>query len=140
MRPRFSIRWLMVLVAVCAGLLYWLFVLPTNIANHFADKVNNGYLFDPMMTNNWHGPICWVKNVGPPGFELHATLEPRTWQDVLACQRRILVEGLYTSATTSQPGAMEPFPMYKRLLFATPTHVDPGHEILPIARLAPASM
>jgi hypothetical protein len=41
MRPRFSLRWLLLLTALVAAVCYWWIARPTNVANRFAAAIDS---------------------------------------------------------------------------------------------------
>jgi hypothetical protein len=86
-RPRFSLKGLLVLVTFAALLFYLALVRPTIVANKLVTDVESG-------ERNKHKSICeeyFGIRVSKNDTTLTVDLLPRTWIDVLKCQRRIML-------------------------------------------------
>lgn len=92
MRPRFSLRWLLILFAFFAFALYFCFVRPTALANKFVYLVEHDDLkgADSLLIEP-HQPLALVLYAGtePDQRVLQAVLNPRSWEDIWKCRRRI---------------------------------------------------
>lgn len=106
MRPRFSLKWLLICFTVASVVLYVIFIRPTAIAERFVSRVENRD-FDAIQPLSFHGQ-SFAGMLGEEGHTLEecgdqvlvkAELEPRTWEDFFDCQRRISLE---VSAERSQ--------------------------------------
>jgi hypothetical protein len=91
MRPRFSLRWLLIAFTLLAVAFYLCFVRPTVIAKEFVNAVNmGGESRDSAFTSAAFGT---KRGILPSYFFLdrgaEAHLIPRTWSDIWRCQRRI---------------------------------------------------
>ena len=89
MRPRFSIRWLLLfvtLVAIACGI----FIFPTLRAGQLVSAVNNGDFSEldslEMMKANWQ-----YKKYSYKDLKTQAVLHPRTWRDVFQFRRRVSI-------------------------------------------------
>ena len=95
MRPRFTIRWLLVLIAAVATLCYVLFVRPTVMAYRFVEAIEQrdyaaarGLLLDN-----------WPPGVTPPLNDsetinyayVYAEVLPQDWSDIWALRRRLIL-------------------------------------------------
>jgi hypothetical protein len=90
-RLRFSLRWLLILFAVVAVILYFIFVRPTVVANRFASEINRGNLseLDRLYTyNNGQAEVPFKRD----DRSFAAVVQPRTWVDTICCRRRIEVD------------------------------------------------
>lgn len=85
MRPRFSLRWLLILFAVLSVVLYLLFIRPTVNANRFVDEFEESS--DAAIGSFGNKTLIQVfeNEVNP----VRVLIEPRTWHDVWQSQRRI---------------------------------------------------
>ncbi len=86
MRPRFSLRWLLIAFTLVAVALYVFFVHPTVRANRFAGAINGGDFAElkALGMNEKLGvslEVCKVK----------AILKSRTWRDVFKFRRKASV-------------------------------------------------
>lgn len=98
MRPRFSIRLLLVVVALLAVALYILFVRPTTVAERFVDAVNErdfdtarSLLIDQDFWLFRDDPTSVPKSVQ----RVYAEIVPREWSDIWSLQRRILLRVIH---------------------------------------------
>src|SRR5437868_3638636 len=94
MRPRFSLRWLFVLVTIVA-IACGIFVLPTYKAHQLAAKINNGD-FSELYSLKYPDRI-WQFTRGLGKYSLEelkprATLHPMTWRDARQFRRRVSVD------------------------------------------------
>lgn len=114
MRPRFSIRFLLIFTAFVGISLYVLFVRPTAVAETFVNAANNQdfeYLIRCFQTSNRN--TIGFDNISRPlsGSGPHtidragAKLLPRSWNDLFGCRRRIVLSiSGSTHSTSSEPG------------------------------------
>ena len=81
MRPRFSLKWLLIAFTVLSVLFYVLFIRPTVNAERFVADINAGnYSQLPVFKNT-------IRILDADAFLL-----PRSWDDALRCRWRIGVE------------------------------------------------
>jgi hypothetical protein len=93
MRPRFSIRRLLILTAVIAAACYWWIARPTIVATCFASTLNR---------RDYTGASIWCRDETQPSFAERvetgnderewywkATVRPRTWQELWRGQRTV---------------------------------------------------
>jgi hypothetical protein len=86
MRPRFSIRWLLVVFAIVALTFYALFVRPTIVAQQLVADAKSGEL-KPRPSDML--PDYWLQKQ----WQFHdAQVLPRTWHDIWRLQRRVIVD------------------------------------------------
>jgi hypothetical protein len=94
MRPRFSLRWLLIAVAVLAIGLYVLFIRPTVVAQRFVAAIGRGDYSD---LGTMRGSKLLQRfasesdRVTSADVEIFARLEPQTRDDVFKFQRRLWV-------------------------------------------------
>ena len=86
MRPRFSLRWLLIAFTLVAVALYVFFVHPTVRANRFVGAINGGEF----------GELKALRMTEKLGVSLEdckvsAEVKPRTWRDVYKFRRKALV-------------------------------------------------
>jgi hypothetical protein len=92
-RPRFSLRLVLVAFALLSVLLYVLIIRPTTLANRFVDAVGRRDYdaAQALMSNAGE----WDGVVNPPQVfkadRVYAELMPREWEDVWSCERRIVL-------------------------------------------------
>jgi hypothetical protein len=103
MRPRFSIRTLLVVTALFGGVCYWWVVRPTIVANRFVLAMKNGDYVDADLMrsgiNNLDIASVMMSNPQKHGWQLEIALLPRTMQDVWYGIRRIDVHFVRGSTT-----------------------------------------
>ena len=92
MRPRFSIRWLFVIVTLSAVALYALFVRPTVFANRFVKSIEQRDFEDAYGLFREDPPLIAGRPILPSRSIalLYAEVLPREWSDIWSFQRRIL--------------------------------------------------
>jgi hypothetical protein len=110
MRPRFSIRWLLVLIAALALCCYVLFVRPTVIAHRFVDAIKHRDLetAQGLLLNNWPHGITPPLDASESIEFVYAEVLPRDWNDIWALQRKLILrvrrrddrDGLYIQWTS----------------------------------------
>lgn len=121
LRPRFSLRWMLILFALFGVLFYLLFVRPTVLANEFVAAINGhdyeraNSLFDFVPTirgfSSFRGETCWYMG----------EVRPREWSDLWHCRRIIRVEYGWNLLDTGQRA----FDVYSPVVFeATPFGVQ----------------
>ena len=97
MRPRFSLRWLLIAFTVLSVIFYVLFIRPTVIAQSYVARAKSGDFSD--VENLCHTDTRLADNLqyawrmdridfSTAEKQLH--LEPRTWNDLRRFQRRLL--------------------------------------------------
>jgi hypothetical protein len=93
MRPRFTIRWLLVLVAALATLCYVLFVRPTVMAYRFVEAIEQrDYSAAKVLLHSYR-----PNRITPPLEDTesinfaYAEVLPREWSDIWALQRRLIL-------------------------------------------------
>ena len=97
MRPRFSLKWLLIAFTLLSVAFYIVYVYPTAKANQFAGRVRNGdhsefeavVHGDRQLESNMrelNGPEFSLKHA-----DLKATIKPRTWTDYWKLRRRVVV-------------------------------------------------
>src|SRR5262245_11955580 len=88
-RPRFTLRWVLVGFTVFAVAFYLWFVRPTIVANRFVRAVNEGATKRAIsMVEN--GDVTWIAS-GYADATIDAELSPREWGDIWHFRRRIVV-------------------------------------------------
>jgi hypothetical protein len=102
-RPRFSLRWLLIFTALAAVACYWWIARPTILANRFAAAIHRRNLaaadnlcIDP---NRMYASVAyrdffmnlpyWDGAGGPYQGEMDVVVKPRTWDDLVRGQRRL---------------------------------------------------
>lgn len=93
MRPRFSLRWLLIAFAFSGFVFYLLFVRPTAIATRFVAAVENGdvdlqksfYPSDQLQNQAYLSAAQRFNDFRTASM----SIEPRTWKDFVNCRRRI---------------------------------------------------
>lgn len=97
MRPRFSLKWLLILFALFAFALYFCFVRPTALANKFVYLVDHDELerAESLIIASSKPFDLGTKDRSVPVI-VRAELLPRTWHDVFKMQRRLDVEVIPT--------------------------------------------
>lgn len=87
MRPRFSLKWLLVLIAIAGFGFYTFFVRPTATAKKFIKLVESGDYegAESLCLSHFSIDLRFHSN----DALVEAKLEPRTWLDVLRTQRRV---------------------------------------------------
>lgn len=91
MRPRFSLRLILVVVALSAGALYFGCVRPTMVAQRFVAAVMRR---DFVAASQLAGDDRWQAVVQPNGSRadwVYAELVPREWADCWRCERHIIL-------------------------------------------------
>jgi hypothetical protein len=93
MRPRFSMRLMLIAFVMLAVLLYVLVVRPTSLAARFVSAVSSErYETAEGLLSN---PEDWSRIINQPGpshvDRIYAEMMPREWPDVWKCQRRLIV-------------------------------------------------
>jgi hypothetical protein len=89
MRPRFSLRWLLIGFTFLTVIFYLLFIRPTVVAQRLVSAVKNGER-SPGILGTWgHHPWQVEK----------AALQPRTWPDIWQFRRRVRVDTSFTDAS-----------------------------------------
>lgn len=91
MRPRFSLRLILVVVAVVAGVLYFGCVRPTMVAQRFVTAVIRR---DYAAASQLAGEERWQSVVQQNGMRadwVYAELVPREWADWWRCERHIIL-------------------------------------------------
>ena len=102
MRMRFSIRLLLLGVAVLAVVSYGLFVRPTHVAQRFVDAVNRQDL--DMAGSLLTDPDVWPFNIDSTNVpssvdRLYAEVLPRERSDIWSFRRRVLLRVIHQDAT-----------------------------------------
>jgi hypothetical protein len=95
MRPRFTIRWLLVLIAATATLCYVLFVRPTVLAHHFVKTIEHrDYAAAVSLlrhdTYPYSGRIPPLNDAESIDYA-YAEVLPRDWSDIWALHRRLIL-------------------------------------------------
>jgi hypothetical protein len=85
-RPRFSLRWLLIAFTLFAVALYVFFVHPTVRANGFVGAIKGGD-FGELKALKMHEKLA----VSLDDCTVTAELKPRTWRDVYKFRRKALV-------------------------------------------------
>src|SRR5262245_29983824 len=80
--PRFSIRWLLVLTALVAMLLYVLYLRPTVVARNYVQQMQMAAKGDLSGVSRQY-----FNNMNIEGAKLDARLQPRSWPHVFKCQQ-----------------------------------------------------
>jgi hypothetical protein len=88
-RLRFSIRWLLVLIAASATLCYVLFVRPTVVAHRFVNAVAAGD-YETVESLLGHRLVV-LKTDSQLIDRVYAEVLPREWNDIWSLRRRLLV-------------------------------------------------
>jgi hypothetical protein len=93
-RLRFSIRWLLVLIAATATLCYVLFVRPTVVAQRFVKSIERrdystalGALLKSWPYSGLRPPVNETESIS----FAYAEVLPREWSDIWALQRRLIL-------------------------------------------------
>jgi hypothetical protein len=93
LRLRFSIRWLLVLIAATATLCYVLFVRPTVVAHRFVEVIKHRDYTAArgLLLRRWpHGIKPPLSDTESITFA-YAEVLPREWGDIWALQRRLIL-------------------------------------------------
>jgi hypothetical protein len=85
-RPRISLRWLLIAFTLIAIALYVFFVHPTVRANRFVGRINGGD-FGELKAIGLTEKLA----VSLEDCEVSAELRPRTWRDVCKFRRKALI-------------------------------------------------
>jgi hypothetical protein len=127
MRPRFSLRWLLILTALTAFACYGWFVRPTVLANQFVTAIDRRDI--DSIDSMWRGAEIDLSrvehlNAGNSAWRIRARPVPRTWGDIWRGVQLIRFE-LHNSALNQTRSGTLPFPT----LIATPLgiYADPTH-------------
>jgi hypothetical protein len=100
-RPRFSMRWLLIAFTLIAIALYVFFVHPTVAANRFVGAVNR----DDFRELTALGMLKDLKSISKDfSFEnctVSAELKPRTWRDLYKFRRKVLVHIAFPKGQTA---------------------------------------
>jgi hypothetical protein len=99
MRPRFSLRWLLILFAVCGFAFYLCFVRPTVIANKFVHLVESGDFQGAESLSVEHNRRLLTEYFASEPELVEARLLDRTWRDLLKMQRRIDIRVIHTPSS-----------------------------------------
>jgi len=86
-RPRFSLRWLLIAFTLAAVAFYVCFVHPTIRANRFVSAIKRGY-FEELKALKMHEKL----GVSLEDCKVTAEVKPRTWRDVYKFRRKALVQ------------------------------------------------
>lgn len=89
LRPRFSLRWILVLFAFVGVILYLFFVRPTVIAQQLIASVKSPDFKPGSLLPSDDGGKWTLQD---------AYLQPREWTDVWKCQRRVQVHATLPGA------------------------------------------
>ena len=96
-RLRFSIRWLLVLIAATATLCYVLFVRPTVVAHNFVETIKHrDYATARGLLRHGHYPYSDIRLLPPLNDTesisfAYAEVLPREWSDIWALQCRLIL-------------------------------------------------
>jgi hypothetical protein len=93
MRPRFTVRWLLVFIAASATLCYVLFVRPTVVAYRFVTAIERRdyAAANGLLLHNWrYGITPPLRNTESITFA-YAEVLPREWSDIWALRRRLIL-------------------------------------------------
>jgi hypothetical protein len=91
MRPRFSLRWLLIGLAVFAIALYVLIVHPSVAANRLVSAVNNGDYSGLEALGMLKELKTYNKDFTFENVTVRAELKPRTWRDLYKFRRKASV-------------------------------------------------
>jgi hypothetical protein len=147
MRPRFSIRKLLVLTGLLAAACYWWVARPTIVAEQFVSAVNsNDQVAAKAMYIDARQFDHWIWNMRQPTYprptlsieesatpqplrRVEAVLKSRTWHDLWRGQRRIVLRSVLTEEDnkwlSSQSSGAMPFPPLSYELVASVSRVRP---------------
>jgi hypothetical protein len=106
MRPRFSLRWLLIAVTVVAVLLFVLLIHPDNKAQSFVNAVNDR-TFDLNVEARLKEAGVELERLGR---RVDAALIPRNWADRVFMRRRVKVTGSMANGDPGDP----PYKAYKQ--------------------------
>lgn len=115
-RPRFSLKWLLIVVTALSVALFVLLIYPTTKAKRFVAGVNNGSIDNDAATGN-PKPIEFSKeDVGEDGRS-SAELLPWDWSDLFRLRRRVeIIETCSAGVRTWQRPAVISLPVeYERI-------------------------
>ncbi|HJQ80540.1 MAG TPA: hypothetical protein VJ828_11320 [Lacipirellulaceae bacterium] len=91
-RPQFSIRWLLVLIAASATLCYVFFVRPTVMAYRFVEVIEQrDYTTARGLLRFDHYPYAGILYDTESISFAYAEVLPRDWNDIWALQRRLIL-------------------------------------------------
>jgi hypothetical protein len=108
MRPRFSLRWLLLALTVFALGLYVLFVHPTVRAQQLVAAINRGdyqTLIDLKMQQAMQQ--SYDRAYAFENCDTTAELTPRTWPNVYKCCRNVVVHVKFPSGGTARPSGVD---------------------------------
>lgn len=102
MRPRFSLKWLLIAFTTLGGAFYAAFVRPTVVASRFVNAIDDGD-YSALETAAIFGDhdLKNAQELGTDHFtgsrmtSIRTRLVPRSWMDLLACRRWIWLELCY---------------------------------------------
>jgi hypothetical protein len=103
---RFSLRRLLILVAIVATLLCFLKTRPVTIAEQFVQELQTTADLKPISEKYFHGEQVEGGVLIDGGLLQGCKLEPRTWADIFACRQRFTVTMIKTYRLPLEP----PFP------------------------------
>jgi hypothetical protein len=90
-RPRFSLKWLLIACSLVAVALYVFFVHPTVRANRFVDAINGGDFRELTTLGMLKDLKSFSQDFSFENCTVSAELKPRTWRDVYKFRRKALV-------------------------------------------------
>jgi hypothetical protein len=115
MRPRFSLKWLLIAVTVLSVVFYALFIHPTISAHRFVDAVNSGD-FSGVKELRAGGSgsstmledlQSWNKEYTFENCKVSAELKPRTWRDVNKFRRIVWIHIAFPPGIKQGPTSLD---------------------------------
>src|SRR6478735_5443629 len=107
MRPRFSLRWLLIVFTLIAVALYVFFVHPTVAANRFVVAVNRGDFRELTALGMLKSLKSIIKDFSFENYTVSAELKPRTWRDVCKfCRKALVYIGFLKGQTVDRASAV----------------------------------
>ena len=107
MRPRFSLKWLLIVFTILGIAFYAALVRPTFVANRFVNAIDDddySVLDSAAIFVDWRKGHPWLFEVdGQAGFkkiQIRARLVSRSWMDLLTLRRRIWLELCFHEPTS----------------------------------------
>ena len=141
MRPRFSIRTLLVLTALAAAACYWWISAPTQVALRFKQAVESAdYRSANAMFLEANKSVRDMFTRDPdttsavPAAGLTVRVLPRSWTDLVRRERRLAVSGSTGEESFRGSESRQPFG-YALMLVATPSGIIDLNYVTLVSRL-----
>ena len=103
MRPRFSLRWLLIAFTIMSVAFYILIIRPTTIAQRFVTALNRGdvtalrMLADGVQDSLLNSLHQQDKNIKLEDVKFSAEIRPQTWRDIYKFRRDVWLHLSYST-------------------------------------------